>query len=248
MLNSTPSEGSPLLEDSNRSLHDDAHHSSKHIGVRVCAAMYSFAVLGLFQSSVGVMLQPLAQHYSLDDIHVSLIFLVGPVGYIIAAQFSDFIHCTWGQRGIAFLGPMLHMLGALVIAAHPPFGIVLVAFAAIALGTGFLDGSWCAWAAGVRNANTVSGLLQGSFSIGAAAGPFLAGTLLPAWERPWYYWCYILVSPKEADHSRTELTKCPLRPQRPWQNYASYFSRSDTKMHQSIAMRNTPMRYRRTVK
>ncbi|KAF2802422.1 MFS general substrate transporter [Mytilinidion resinicola] len=155
--------------------------------------MYSFIVLGLFQSSVGVMLQPLSQHYSLGDLHVSLIFIVGPLGYVIAAQSSDLIHCTWGQKGIAIFAPTLHILGALVIAAHPPFGIVLVAFAAVALGAGLLDGSWCAWAASGSNANTVSGLLQGSFSVGAAAGPFLAGTILPAWNRPWYDWYYFLV-------------------------------------------------------
>lgn len=195
----SPSEGSLLLPgDSDCDPHDAVHQVSPHIAWRVIAASFSFAVLGLFQSSVGVLLQPLSQHYSLSDLHVSLIFIVGPVGYIIAAQSSDFIHCKWGQRGIAIIAPTLHILGALVIAAHPPFGIVLVGFAAVALGAGLLDGSWCAWAASVRNASTVSGMLQGSFSVGAAVGPFLAGTALHAWNKPWYDWCYVLVSLEKA--------------------------------------------------
>jgi len=37
-------------------------------------------------------------------------------------------------------------------------------------------------------------MLQGSFSVGAAAGPFLAGTVLPAWNKPWYDWYYALVA------------------------------------------------------
>ncbi|KAF2492467.1 MFS general substrate transporter [Lophium mytilinum] len=193
MIPNTPSEESSLLENSDCATHDAAHHVSPHIAWRVGAAMYSFIVLGLFQSSIGVMLQPLSQHYSLGDLHVSFIFIVGPLGYVIAAQSSDFVHCKWGQRGIAILAPLLHILGALGIAVHPPFGIVLVAFAAVAMGAGFLDGSWCAWAASGSMANTVSGMLQAAYSVGAAAGPILAGNLLPAWHKPWYDWYYILV-------------------------------------------------------
>lgn len=160
---------------------------------RIGAAMYSFAVLGVFTSSIGVMLHPMSKHYSLSDIHVSLIFLVGPVGYIIAAQSNDFIHSKFGQRGIAFLGPLFHILAAVAIATHPPFPLILIAFAFVALGTGILDGSWCAWAGAMENANTVSGLLHGSFSAGAAAGPILAGAMMDAGHRSWYDWYFVLL-------------------------------------------------------
>jgi hypothetical protein len=58
------------------------------------------------------------------------------------------------------------------------------------MGTGLLDGSWCAWAGSMDNANTISGLLHGSFSVGAAIGPVLANLLA---EIKWYYWYYLLV-------------------------------------------------------
>lgn len=194
MLARAPFEESLLREDSDCGTHDAAHRVASHTALRIGAAMYSFAILGLLQSSVGVNLQSLSQHYSLGDLHVSLIFIVGPVGYVIAAQSSYYVHYRWGQRGIAIIAPALHIIGALAIAAHPPFSIVLVAFAAVALGMGLLDGSWCAWAASVSNSNTVSGMLQGSFSVGAAVGPFIAGTVLPAWNKPWYDWYYVLVA------------------------------------------------------
>ncbi|TVY68755.1 Bypass of stop codon protein [Lachnellula suecica] len=192
-------EGDTLLEHSDGSILDAAPHG-RHISPyagsrwRIGAAMYSFAVLGLFASSVGVMLPSLAQYYSLGDAHVSLIFVVGPVGYILAAQVSSFIHWTWGQRGIALLAPILHIVSALLIATHPPFGLVLVAFAAANLGIGLLDGSWCAWAATLPHANTVSGMLQGSYSVGAAAGPFFAGFVLPTLSKQWYAWGYVLAA------------------------------------------------------
>jgi fucose permease len=196
MESGTPSEESLLLDDLDCDTHDVArrNHIPRHISLRIGAAMYSFVILGLFQSSVGVMLQPLSQWYSLGDLYVSFIFVVGPVGYVIAAQFSDTVHRKYGQRGVAIFAPALHISGALVIATHPPFGIVLVAHATVALGLGLLDVSWCAWAASLENANLVSGLLQGAFSVGAAAGPFFASTVLPLYSRPWYDWYYILVS------------------------------------------------------
>jgi fucose permease len=62
-------------------------------------------------------------------------------------------------------------------------------------GTGLLDASWCAWAGGMgERANTVSGMLHGSFSVGAAVGPSLAGTLIGTTNRPWWDWYYLLVS------------------------------------------------------
>lgn len=196
--------------DSNSGALHVAYQVTPHSAVRLGAAMYSFAVLGLFQSSIGVMLPSLSQQYSLGDLHVSLVFIVGAVGYVAAAHSSNLVHCTWGQRGIALLAPTLHILGALAIAAHPPFGLVLIGYAAVALGTGLLDGSWCAWAASTPNANTASGMLQGSFSVGAAVGPFLAGTVMPVWTKLWYHWYFVLVSPGREDHGRTQLMQTPL--------------------------------------
>ncbi|KAH6713474.1 major facilitator superfamily domain-containing protein [Leptodontidium sp. MPI-SDFR-AT-0119] len=194
MSASMPTEESALLgETESASTHSQDVNPHPWMILRIGAAMYSFAFLGLFASSIGVMLQPLIQQYSLSDLHVSLVFVVGPVGYIFAAQFSSLMHWNFGQRGVAILAPALHLVGVLVIATHPPFAIVLLAFAATAFGAGFLDGSLCAWAATVPNANFVTGMLQGSYSVGAAVGPFLAGTVLPAWGRPWYDWYYVLV-------------------------------------------------------
>jgi fucose permease len=163
---------------------------STSLVLKIAAAMYSFVTLGLLTSTIGVMLPPILKHYDLSDIGVSLIFLVGPVGYVLAAQSNTLIHISFGQLGVAILGPILHILSCGVIALHPPFSVVLVAFAFVAAGTGLLDGSWCAWAGNMDNANTVSGLLHGSFSVGAAVGPLLA-TMLAG--NKWFYWYYVLV-------------------------------------------------------
>ena len=209
-----PDETSPLLNDlaNPTTAHQNgfhkapsAHSPQTSVGAKIAAAMYSFVVLGLFTSSIGVMLPRVSHYYSLSDIHVSLIFLANPVGYVVGAQSNDSMHAKFGQRGVGILGPVFHILCAIAIAAHPPFPAILLAYAGLAVGIGLLDGSWCSWAAGMDKANTVSGLLHGSFSPGAAAGPFLAEMMISKGHRPWYEWYYVLVSVKgySADPSQS---------------------------------------------
>jgi fucose permease len=167
--------------------------------IKIGSAMFSFIILGLFTSSIGVMLPPLSTYYNLSDVHVSLIFLFVPFGYIIGASSNSLVHHHFGQRGIAVLGPALHMISAVALGLHPPFSILLAFFSVNALGSGMLDGSWCAFAAGMKNAGFVSGLLHGSFSVGAALGPFCAGALMEKGMN-WWVWYYALVSPAFYTH------------------------------------------------
>lgn len=202
-------ETSPLLSPSNSPQNHEittditSSPTTPHPTTRIAAAMFSFITTGLFVSSIGVMLPHIEAHYALSDLSVSLIFLVGPIGYIAAASSNAAIHHHFGQRGIACAAPVLHLLSSVVLALHPPFPLLLVAFAGVGLGSAWLDGSWCAWAGAMSNANTVSGLLHGSFSAGAAVGPVVAGLMLArssgvdgggSVAGQWYSWFWVLVS------------------------------------------------------
>jgi fucose permease len=193
------SESSPLLDEHANSTESTQpiqsrtfSKSNMRLSFKIGAAMVSFSTLGLFNSSIGAVLPLISHHYTLTDLHVSLLFLAGPIGYIVAAQFSDPIHYRFGQRGIALIGPSLQIIATALIALHPRFGWVLVTFGVQGLGTGLLDGSWCAWAGSMEKANTISGMLHGSYSVGGAAGPFLV-TLITARGWPWYLWYGVLV-------------------------------------------------------
>ncbi|KAI2468797.1 MFS general substrate transporter [Annulohypoxylon bovei var. microspora] len=155
--------------------------------------MFSFVVLGMLVSTLGVMVPQFEAYYHLNDLHVSAIFLVWPVGYLAASYLNGAIHSRFGRRGIAAVGPLFHVLLAAAAALHPPFPVLLLAMAAGSLGTGVLDGSFCAWAGGMDNANVVQGFLHGSYSAGAAVGPLLAGTMLEVGHLPWYAWYYVLL-------------------------------------------------------
>lgn len=158
---------------------------------KVLATMFSFCVLGLYTSTTGVILPHLEKHYGLSDGQVSFIFLASPVGYIFAAQLNDVIHSRLGQRGIALIGPLSHLIFTAGASAHPSFPWFLFFMTIGTFGIGVLDGSWCAWAGALERASTISGFLHGSYSVGAAAGPLLADTLISD-TRPWFTWYYVL--------------------------------------------------------
>ncbi|OAL42957.1 MFS general substrate transporter [Pyrenochaeta sp. DS3sAY3a] len=155
--------------------------------------MLSFTLLGLAASSTGAILPLLRTHYSLSDLHVSLIFLAGPLGYLLGAQSSSTLHTRLGQRGVAVLGPLFLVLGTGLVAAHRGFGLVLTGFAALGVGTGVLDGSWCAWAGSMERANVVSGALHGAYSVGGAGGPFLV-VVVTGEGGEWWVWYYVLTA------------------------------------------------------
>lgn len=166
----------------------------------VLATLLSFLILGLIVSTPGVILPHLELHYRLNDVQASLIFLVAPLGYLVGARLNEPIHRRLGRRGIAFIAPLCQVLFTGTAATfHDPrrggFALFLVATVVGNIGSGLVDGSWCAWAGGLggRRTNTVQGLLHGSFSIGAGLGPLISGTMFSVAKAPWWTWYYVLL-------------------------------------------------------
>lgn len=167
---------------------------------KVSATLLSFLVLGLIVSTPGVILPHLEAHYHLNDVQASLIFLVAPAGYLLGARLNVPIHRRLGQRGIAMVAPVCQIVFTGTAATfHNPrqggFPLFLVATAVGNIGSGLLDGSWCAWAGGLggKRTNTVQGLLHGSFSVGAGLGPLVSGTMFSVSRTPWWMWYYVLL-------------------------------------------------------
>ncbi|KAI0142661.1 major facilitator superfamily domain-containing protein [Xylariaceae sp. FL1272] len=164
----------------------------RNIKLKIAAATYSFFLVGFIPSAIGVIIPHLEEHYSLGDAVVSLIFICSPLGYIAAAFTNSFIHLNWGQRGIAFFASLCAIIFTLVACFHPPYPVFLLFAVLYYYGAGLLDGSWSAWAGGMKNANIVQGILHSGLSIGASIGPILAGALIELGKNPWYRWYYVL--------------------------------------------------------
>ena len=160
------------------------------IALRVSAAMFSFFIMGVHTAAIAVLIPYMEPFYNISDTMISLLFVTPVAGYLLASLTNSTIHAKLGRRGIAIIGTTCQLLITVVAACHPPYAIFLLAFAVAGFGIGLIDAGWCAWAAGLSNANTISGFLHGSYSAGATVGPYLTASLIAGAKLPWYsfYW------------------------------------------------------------
>jgi fucose permease len=104
------------------------------------------------------------------------------------------MHVRFGQRGIAIVGPLCHLIPYIVLATHPPYAVLVVMFIFIGFGNGLIDAAWCAWIGNMANANQVSGFLQACYALGGAVAPLIAAEMLAKEGLPWWDFWYVMVS------------------------------------------------------
>lgn len=103
------------------------------------------------------------KHYGINDATVAFIFPAGVLGYLCATASVSASSSRYGQRGVAICTPVVRLLAALLLVMSPPFGIVLLAYVLLGLGTGLTDTAWNTWASSMPRPNVYQGVLHGSF-------------------------------------------------------------------------------------
>ncbi|KAH9807828.1 bypass of stop codon protein 6-like [Teratosphaeria destructans] len=158
--------------------HVETWHSPRINVYRVLATFWSFTIMGANDAAYGPLIPYLEEYYSLSYLVVSLIFLSPFVGYNTAAILNNTVHMRLGQRGVALLGPLCHLVAYVVIAVHHPYPVLVVVFILAGLGNGFEDSGWNAWVGAMANANEVLGFLHGFYGLGATIAPLIATSLI----------------------------------------------------------------------
>ncbi|XWW99878.1 hypothetical protein V2A60_007892 [Cordyceps javanica] len=93
---------------------------------RMAFAFVSFIVAGMNDAAIGPLLPYLEDYYGLGKTVISLIFLTPFLGYSVAAFTNARIHVRFGQRGIAIMAPLCHVITYAVLASHPPYPVLIV--------------------------------------------------------------------------------------------------------------------------
>lgn len=122
---------------------------------KVSAAFWAFVIMGLNDATYGATIPYLQTYYHLEYAVVSLIFLSPFVGYNLSAVLNNAIHLKFGQRGVAVLGPLCHLVAYIVNAVHPPYPVLVISFMLAGFGNGLMDAGWNAWLGAMPNANEV---------------------------------------------------------------------------------------------
>lgn len=132
-------------------------------------------------------------YYDITYTVVSLLFLAPFIGYLFAALSNNLIHHHFGQRGIAFLGPLCRLLGYVALCLHPPYPALPVIMLFPGFGNGLEDSAWNAWIGNMQSANEILGFLHGAYGLGATIGPLIATTMVTHGQLPWYTFYYLMI-------------------------------------------------------
>ncbi|KAF9869851.1 major facilitator superfamily transporter [Colletotrichum karsti] len=160
---------------------------------RLGFAFVSFIIAGMNDAAVGALIPYLETYYGLSYTIVSLIFLTPFAGYSVAAFTNARIHQKFGQRGVAIMAPICHIITYIVLALHPPYPVLVIANMISGFGNGLTDACFCAWISTMAKGNTIQGFLHSFYSVGALIAPLIATSMVVTAELPWYNYYYFMV-------------------------------------------------------
>lgn len=103
------------------------------------------------------------------------------------------IHARWGRRGVCISAPACHILTYAVLAAHPPWPVLVVVNMVSGFGNGLTDGCFSAWVGAMDRANVIQGFMHACYSVGALFAPLIATNMVAQAGLPWYSYYYLMV-------------------------------------------------------
>ncbi|RYP57045.1 hypothetical protein DL769_009733 [Monosporascus sp. CRB-8-3] len=160
---------------------------------RVLATFITFSLVGASDGVYGALVPSIREDFKLSNTVVSLIFMTPFFGYTIATIIISKMSMSVGQRGIAIIGALCHLIPFTVMAVHPPhFAAYLVFYIFVGLANGLLDAAWNAWIGDMVNANALMGLLHAFYGLGATISPTVATNIIGAGLGWWtFYWTLV---------------------------------------------------------
>jgi len=160
---------------------------------RVLATLWCFTILGANDAAYGALIPYLEAYYKVDYLTISLVFLSPVVGYTASALTNNIVHMKFGQRGVAAIMSVSHLIAYIVISLHPPYPALVVVFMLAGYGNGLGDSAWNAWIGDMANANEVLGFLHGMYGLGACISPLIATAMITRAGWQWYEFYYFMI-------------------------------------------------------
>ncbi|KAF2135983.1 uncharacterized protein K452DRAFT_292784 [Aplosporella prunicola CBS 121167] len=160
---------------------------------RLGATAWGFLVMGGNDAAYGAIIPYLEEYYDLSYLVVSLVFFSPLGGYAAAAFLNNVIHMRLGQRGVAFIGPLCHIIAFVGISQHPKYPALIVFFLIAGFGNGIEDAAWNVWVGGLTNSNELLGMLHGTYGVGAVLSPLIATSLVTKAGWDWWTFYYFMI-------------------------------------------------------
>ncbi len=158
---------------------------------RVGLAFVAFIMIGASDGATGVLIPSMSAHYGVDKSTISLLFLAGAAGYLLAAFNSGPLVGKLGQRLFLMTGVASYLVGVTAFSLMPPFGVLLLSVVAVGFGAGNIDAGLNAYIAGLPGNTVKLNYLHAFYGAGAWFGPVIASGLLAAqfgWNSVYLVW------------------------------------------------------------
>jgi fucose permease len=155
---------------------------------RVLTCCWIYFSNGMSDSAPGALLPYMEAHYHIGYAIVSLIFVAQAIGFLSAAVFTDLLKNRIGLARIFALSEILMVAAFAMIAATPPFPVVVCAFFLLGVAMSInlaLSNVYCG---SLASSTVICGVAQGAYGIGGTIGPIIATSIVSTgaiWSR--YY-------------------------------------------------------------
>ncbi|OAQ96352.1 hypothetical protein LLEC1_07868 [Akanthomyces lecanii] len=133
-------------------------NGSRNNTARFLVVNLALFIMGMNDACIGI--EP---YYNVNYTQVSTLFAVPFVGYVAAALSNNWIHYKFGQRGVAFIGPICR------------------------------DSGYNAWVGNMHQANELLGLVHGAYGLGATISPLIASAMVTKGHLQWYTFYYVMI-------------------------------------------------------
>ncbi|KAK9234324.1 major facilitator superfamily domain-containing protein [Lipomyces kononenkoae] len=160
---------------------------------RLLACCWTVFALGMSDGAPGALLPYIEVCYNVNYAQVSTIWMATSLGFIVTAVFSHYVYVRIGRSGMLTVGQAILVVMYALIAATPPFGVVVVGFFLGGLGMACVLANVDVFLSYLANAEACFGIVHGSYGAGATISPLIATAMVSRGIKWSYYYSILLV-------------------------------------------------------
>ncbi|CAN3373118.1 hypothetical protein DIURU_005259 [Diutina rugosa] len=169
---------------------------SRRLQIQVFGCYLLFTLFGLGEQTLGTLIPKLQEYYHLNDLTMSMTYVLVMMGYFTMAAVNEATHNRVGVRGMVTLGISFLVASYLVVSLRPPHWLFLLSYMFIGCGFGGLDAGVNGWMGELVDANQLLGILHGCYGLGCMISPPLVTYLIhhTSWQWNDYYLVLALIA------------------------------------------------------
>ncbi|KAL4794843.1 MFS general substrate transporter [Aspergillus venezuelensis] len=160
---------------------------------RVLTTFWVFLIMGANDAAYGALLPYLQEYYNISHMVVSVVFISPLVGYVFAALVNNKLHVTLGQRGVAVIAPICHLIGYILACVHPPYPVLVIAYIFAGTANGLHEAAWNTYIGNMENSSEILGMLHGIYGLGAVISPLVATNFVTRENVGWWYFYFFMI-------------------------------------------------------